>query len=297
MQSEERVMMKKPKITVIGSINMDLVTSTDKFPEQGETIRGTQFQTSPGGKGANQAVAAARLGANVNMIGLVGEDSFGEQLLTNLHNEDVDVTNVAKQKGTSTGLANIVLSEKDNRIIIIGGANEYVIPSYLEKCKEAIIESDYVLLQFEIPKQTIEYCLEICAEHHIPVIVNPAPAMKLSKKAWKQATYITPNETEKKQLFQNQLDERFIITEGKQGVSYMEDNQPKHVAAHDVEVLDTTGAGDTFNGALAVALAEGRSVTEAIIFANGAAALSVQKIGAQSGMPTKEQVFNFLHKD
>ncbi|WP_058306203.1 ribokinase [Gracilibacillus massiliensis] len=290
-------MVKRPKITVVGSINMDLVTSTDLFPAQGETVRGNDFQTIPGGKGANQAVASARLGADVKMIGCVGDDAFGDELLDNLRTENIAVDNVARIKDTRSGLANIVLSEKDNRIIIISGANAHVTPDYIEKTKAAILDSDYVLIQFEIPKETIEYCIHMCAEHDIPIIVNPAPAFGLAQDSWHKASYITPNQTEWQQLFNNNWNEKLIVTRGEQGVSFIEKSKEKHISSHPVNVVDTTGAGDTFNGALAVALAEGKSIEESVKFANAAAALSIGKLGAQKGMPTKEQVEQFILKD
>ncbi|WP_018932308.1 ribokinase [Gracilibacillus lacisalsi] len=288
--------MNQPKITVIGSINMDLVTETDIMPVQGETVRGANFQTVPGGKGANQAVAAARLGAEVTMVGRVGDDQFGDVLMDHLRKENIQVDHVDHVRDTPTGLANIILSEQDNRIIIIAGANGKVTKDYIEQIKAAILKSDYVLLQFEIPKETIVYSMELCYKHGIPVIVNPAPAMELDQATWEQATYITPNETERQQLFGNQSNEKLIITKGKQGVSFVEAGKEQEVAGHPVDVVDTTGAGDTFNGALAVALAEGQALTKAVTFANAAAALSVGKKGAQGGMPTKDQVEQFLGK-
>ncbi|WP_163581777.1 ribokinase [Gracilibacillus saliphilus] len=288
--------MNQPKITVIGSINMDLVTETDIMPVQGETVRGANFQTVPGGKGANQAVAAARLGAEVTMVGRVGDDQFGDVLMDHLRKENIQVDHVDHVRDTPTGLANIILSEQDNRIIIIAGANGKVTKDYIEQIKAAILESDYVLLQFEIPKDTIVYSMALCHKHGIPMIVNPAPAMELDQAIWEQVTYITPNETERQQLFGNQPNEKLIITKGKQGVSFVEAGKEQEVAGHPVDVIDTTGAGDTFNGALAVALAEGQALTQAVTFANAAAALSVGKIGAQGGMPTRDQVEQFLRK-
>ncbi|SHN26632.1 ribokinase [Gracilibacillus kekensis] len=289
-------MEKRPKITVIGSINMDLVTSTDLFPKQGETVRGSAFQTVPGGKGANQAVASARLGAQVNMIGCVGSDSFGGVLLKNLQKENINIDNIKRIEDSPSGLANIILSEKDNRIIIISGANAHVTPEFIEESKATILDSDYVLVQFEIPKETIEYCIHMCADHQIPIIVNPAPAFELSHATCNKASYITPNQTEWQQLFNNNWNEKLIVTKGAQGVSFMEKGSEKHISSHAVEVIDSTGAGDTFNGALAVALAEGKSKKEAVNFANAAAALSIGKLGAQGGMPTKDKVEQFLSK-
>ncbi len=269
---------------------------TDQFPVQGETVRGSEFQTIPGGKGANQAVAAARLGADVTMIGCVGDDEFGEQLLSNLKREGINSGNVRRIQNTSSGLANIILSEQDNRIIIIGGANEHVSTDYLDQTKEAIINSDYVLLQFEIPKDTIMYCIELCHQYDIPLIVNPAPAMELPSEWWKKVTYVTPNETEHAQLFNGEQIESLIVTKGKGGAEFILDGKKQLMPAYNVKVVDTTGAGDTFNGALAVRLGEGNSLPEAVQFANAAAALSVQKMGAQAGMPTKEEVNRLIEQ-
>ncbi|RPF52200.1 ribokinase [Aquisalibacillus elongatus] len=289
--------MKRPKITVVGSINMDLVTETDQFPVQGETVRGSQFQTVPGGKGANQAVAAARLGADVTMVGCVGDDEFGVELLNNFNNEGIDSSLIKQIPNTSSGLANIILSDQDNRIIIIGGANEHVTPEYLDQVKKSILNSDYVLLQFEIPKETITYCIDLCDQHNIPLIVNPAPAMDLSPKLWERVQYITPNETEHKQLFNETFNDQLIVTKGNEGTSYSEEGKEQLVPSFNVDVVDTTGAGDTFNGALAVSLGEGKNLREAIEFANAAASLSVQHMGAQSGMPSKSEVKKLIDSE
>lgn len=291
--------MGHPKITVVGSINMDLVTVTVEMPEQGETIRGESFKTLPGGKGGNQAVAAARLGGDVMMIGKIGDDPFGATLEAGLNSQGVDTHAVGVARGVSSGLANIIISDNDNRIIIIGGANERLDTAYVEQFSSLIRESDYVLIQFEIPKTTIEHVLTMCEALDVPVIINPAPAMQLEDKYWEKAAYITPNEHEAEALFAydgNRLPkfhDKLIITKGAKGVFFFREGKQVTVPAHKVEVTDTTGAGDTFNGALAVALAEGQSVEEAVMFANRAASLSIQKLGAQSGMPNREAVDSY----
>ncbi|MCG1008803.1 ribokinase [Salinicoccus sp. ID82-1] len=291
--------MGNPKITVIGSINMDLVTVADEMPAQGETIRGESFKTLPGGKGANQAVAAARLGAEVHMIGKVGNDPFGYTLQENLESQGVDTQSVIVEAGISSGLANIIVCDNDNRIIIIAGANNRVDTEYIDRFTKQIQASDYVLIQFEIPQSTIEYILELCSSHSVPVIINPAPAMKLGDKYWEKAAYITPNDHEAEALFGfdgsslPKFHDKLIITNGAKGAIFYQNGKPVTVPAHKVEVADTTGAGDTFNGALAVALAEGRTVDEAIAFANKAASLSIQKLGAQSGMPERKEVKDY----
>lgn len=286
-------------ITVIGSINVDMVTTTALVPEQGQTVAGKDFQIKPGGKGANQAVAAARLGADVNMIGKVGQDAYGEEMLRVLTEENVTASMVEAAPGVSTGTANIIVSNQDNRIIVVPGANHEVTPAYVERFTEEILKSDLVLVQFEIPMETIRYILDLCSKHKIPVVVNPAPAAELPDEYWRKATYITPNETEAAQLFSKpdaELRQKLIITKGEQGVIYYENDREKQLPAYTVQPVDTTGAGDTFNGAFCVALSEGKSVEAAIDFANAAAALSIQKFGAQAGMPTHNEVLQFIEK-
>lgn len=292
--------MKKPLITVIGSMNMDLVTNTKKAPSQGETVIGDFFKMMPGGKGANQAIAAARLGGQVQFIGRVGDDQFGQELKNLLREENIFLTNVEPVTHTSTGVATIILSDGDNRIIVTPGANDHVDVAYLEGLKDQIIQSDLVLVQFEIPLPSIKYILNLCEEHGIPIIVNPAPARELEMEDWLKATYITPNETEVSELFggleqvsNHTIFEKLVITLGKEGASYLDQRVPGFT----VQATDTTGAGDTFNGALAVALTEGLPMKEAVRFANGAAALSVQKFGAQGGMPTRDELDDFLEKE
>lgn len=286
---------------MIGSINMDLVIQTNILPNKGETVLGENFQTKPGGKGANQAVAAARLGANVQMIGKVGQDENGQALLQVLKNEGVCTKMIEKAPHTSSGVANIILANQDNRIIIVPGANMEVTPEYVKQFESEIIKSDLVVMQFEIPIETILYCLDLCHQHDTPVIINPAPAQKIPLEYWNKATYITPNETEAAQLFAHELNdsrlnEKLITTMGEHGVSFYIDGERRVVPAHSVNVVDTTGAGDTFNGALAVALSEKMDLHDAVKFANAASALSIQKLGAQAGMPHRSEIESLLEK-
>ncbi|MBM0067086.1 ribokinase [Alkalicoccobacillus gibsonii] len=285
-------------VTIVGSINMDMVTSTAVFPKQGETIKGESFVTMPGGKGANQAVAAARLGASVRMIGRVGDDPFGKILTDGLGIEGVDVSNVEPVTDCSSGIASIILSDQDNRIIITPGANDEVTVEYINQFEQVLAESDVVLLQLEIPLDAVERTLTICQKHRTKVILNPAPAYPLSDTVLSMADYITPNETEYELLFKdsNEYQGKIIVTEGEAGVSWHEAGKQKRVAGHSVQLVDTTGAGDTFNGALAASLSNGESLEKSIVFANAAAALSVQSLGAQSGMPTREEVQEHLSK-
>lgn len=285
-------------VTIVGSINMDMVTSTVVFPKQGETIKGESFVTMPGGKGANQAVAAARLGASVRMIGRVGDDPFGKILTDGLANEGVNVSNVEPVTDCSSGIASIILSDQDNRIIITPGANDEVTVEYINQFEQVLADSDVVLLQLEIPLDAVERTLTICQKHQTKVILNPAPAYTLSDTVLSMADYITPNETEYELLFKdsNEYQNKIILTEGEAGVSWHEAGKQKRIAGHSVQLVDTTGAGDTFNGALAASLSNGESLEESIVFANAAAALSVQSLGAQSGMPTREEVQEHLSK-
>lgn len=284
--------MTKPKITVIGSVNLDMVTSTERVPNQGETLTGQNFEMIPGGKGANQAVAAARLGADVHFIGRVGDDPFGEILLKNLTENGIHVDGVEPVTGEHSGIATIIVSDRDNRIIYTPGANNLVTPEYVEHFLPIIDQSDYVVLQLEIPMETVEYVTGYCYENGIKVILNPAPIQPLSETVQKQATYITPNESEVVGV--NASTEQLIVTLGKDGVKYYQDGEERIVPAYKVEAVDTTGAGDTFNGALAVGLAKGWSLEKAIKYGNAAAALSVQKFGAQDGIPTVAEVEQFL---
>ncbi|MEC5425276.1 ribokinase [Virgibacillus sp. C22-A2] len=293
--------MNSPIITVIGSINTDMVTVTESLPNQGETVIGDQFKMKPGGKGANQAVAAARLGANVQMIGKVGQDQNGADMLKALKKENVSIRMVETAPKINTGIANIILSNNDNRIIIVPGANDKVTPEYVSQFKEDIRNSDLVLIQFEIPVDTIIYCLDLCNEYNIPIIVNPAPAKKIASDYWSKATYITPNESEYTQLFDfkdrsSGFNDKLIVTKGAHGVSYSMNDEYMTLPAYSVNAVDTTGAGDTFNGALAVALSEKKPISTSIKFANAASALSIQKFGAQDGMPTRTEVESFLRK-
>lgn len=286
------------KVTVIGSSSMDLVVTSNIRPGAGETVLGESFKTVPGGKGANQAVAAARLGADVSMIGCVGEDHYGKAILENFKSNGVSVENVKPVTDSDSGTAHIILAEGDNSIVVVKGANDHITPDYVEKAKEKIKEADIVLIQQEIPEETVEYVAQLCQELKVPLLLNPAPARPLKAEVIEQVSYITPNEHEAALLFKGkekeevlkQYPNKLFITEGKQGVRYFNGEKEVLVPSYQVETIDTTGAGDTFNAALAVALAEGMGFEKGIQFANRAASLSVTKFGAQGGMPTRKEV-------
>ncbi|CAH0128075.1 Ribokinase [Peribacillus simplex] len=286
------------RITVVGSSSMDLVVTSAKRPMAGETVLGESFITVPGGKGANQAVAAARLGAEVSMVGCVGDDVYGEIILENLKKNHVNTEYVEPVTGFASGTAHITLSEGDNSIIVVKGANDFITPEYVQKAKKVIEESDIVMVQQEIPEETVEYLAELCNTLQKRLLLNPAPARKLSEAVIQQASFLTPNEHEFEILFNGRdrtkvLTEhpnKLFITEGKNGVRYFDGHEEKVVPSFEVEAVDTTGAGDTFNAAFAVAVAEGKSFDECLLFANRAASISVTKLGAQGGMPQRLEV-------
>lgn len=277
---------------------MDLVVTAPKRPSKGETILGESFKTVPGGKGANQAVAAARLGAEVYMVGCIGDDAFGTAILENFKKNKVLTTFVEPVTDVESGTAHITLAEGDNSIIVVKGANDYVTPEFVEKALNVIRESDIVLIQQEIPEETVEFVSEKCHQFGVRLLLNPAPARPIRKEVIEKATYITPNELEASILFENkdlhetlkQYPNKVFITEGKNGVRFYNGEKEVVVHSYPVEAVDTTGAGDTFNAAFAVALAEGKGFEESVQFANRAASLSVTKFGAQGGMPTREAV-------
>jgi ribokinase len=294
--------MRKAKIAVIGSSSMDLVVTSKKRPGAGETVLGESFKTVPGGKGANQAVAAARLGAEVNMIGCVGDDHHGDAILRNFKNNGVKTDHVEPVTGVESGTAHIILAEGDNSIVVVKGANDYITPSYINKKAELIESCDLVMIQQEIPEETVAFVAELCQKVNVPLLLNPAPARPISQQVLDLATYMTPNEHEADVLFSGQAmneslrmyPEKVFITEGAAGVRYFNGQEEVLIPSFKVEAVDTTGAGDTFNAAFGTAIAEGKTLAESILFGNRAASLSVTGFGAQGGMPTREEVERML---
>lgn len=291
----------QPTVCVVGSINMDVTISTDTIPAQGETVIGGTFATYFGGKGANQAVAAARAGAKVQMVGAVGDDDFGRTSLTHLQAEGIDTAALDMLPDVSTGVANIILTEQDNRIIVASGANFEVTPEKVAQNEEQIRTSDIVLLQLELPIETVKQAIHIAHKHNVPVVLNPAPYTSLPKDTLEKCSYMTPNEIELEDMLQlvpfETIKEKLIVTLGSFGISYYADGDERQVEGYQVEVKDTTGAGDTFNGVLAAMLAKGWSAVESIRFANAAAACSITKEGAQSGMPTFNEIQRFMEEN
>lgn len=287
---------------------MDLVVRSPRIPLPGETLSGWDFSTIPGGKGANQAVAASRLGAQVEMIGCVGDDGFGRELLANLQKEGVNTQYVSVQSQTPTGIALITVSDQgENTIVLSSGANGKVTPALVRRAKSAIVEADILLLQLEIPLEAVKESVRMAKRHQVTVILNPAPARSLPESLLKQADIVTPNETEGKLLAGLGADSamspveiiealtgmgvrQVLLTCGEDDVYFNELGTVGHMPAFRVRAVDTTAAGDCFNSGLAVSLAEGAPFAEAVRFAQKAAALSVTRFGAQPSLPTRIEI-------
>ncbi|PWK92532.1 ribokinase [Fulvimonas soli] len=291
------------RIAVVGSINMDLVTLAPSFPAPGETLLGERFLTVPGGKGANQAVAAARLGAEVALVGALGRDAFGDELERGLAREGVALDHVRRCDGAGSGTASITVAGGENQIVVVPGANAEVSPAQVEAARSALAQADAVLVQMEIPLATVEATLRLGRRLGVPVILNPAPAQPLPAELLAQASYLTPNQHELATLLGADPAEDFralmrrapvpvVLTRGAEGAWYSADGGPAHQPGFAVEAVDTTGAGDTFNAALAVFLREG--LPAAVRKACAAAALSVTRLGARDGMPTRAALDAFL---
>ncbi|GFI37884.1 ribokinase [Lachnospiraceae bacterium] len=288
------------KIGVVGSINMDMTVKAERIPLKGETLKGEDLKYIPGGKGANQAVAMAKLGAQVEMFGCVGDDAAGSSLVKNLQETGVETKCIKTISGVPTGLAMITVGDNDNTIIVVAGTNDHVDIAYVNEVKDALLECEIVLLQHEIPQETIEYVVDLCAQNGVKVVLNPGPARPVKQEVLEKVTYLTPNEHEAVILFGTDLTfeemmkkypEKLVITQGSRGVSTcLKNGEVILVPARKADVVDTTGAGDTLNGAFTVAVTEGKAIRDALLFANTAAGLSTEKFGAQGGMPTYEEV-------
>jgi ribokinase len=292
-------------VLVLGSINMDLVVETRAFPRLGETLVGASFATHAGGKGANQAVAAARLGARATMLGRVGCDAFGGELKTRLAGEGVDTRWVRDTPGVSTGIAAITVCEADNAIVVVPGANARLSAADLDAAESAFDEADVVLAQLEVPLATVEHGAELALRYRKPFVLNPAPAVRLPESLLAHCALITPNEYELgtalgapgadfKELI-TRLPGRVVVTKGSEGAYFIDATGVLgHQPAFPVKPLDSTGAGDTFNGALGAFWDLG--LAEAVRRGCAAGALSVTKRGAQDSMPTLAELDAFLDR-
>ncbi|MGD8626690.1 MAG: ribokinase [Anaerolineae bacterium] len=296
------------KITVVGSLNMDLVARAARLPQPGETILGHDFRTVPGGKGANQAVAAARLGARVTMVGRVGDDAFGDQLIENLAASGVDHSLVGRDAQAATGVALIVVDDGgQNSIVVAPGANGRLTPSDVEAAEAAIAGSDALLLQLESPLESVVRAAEMAHAHGVRVILNPAPARALPASLLSRVEVLIPNESEAALLASMPAGDRaeataaalalqkrgvgqVVVTLGARGALLAGGEGVTHFAAFAVTPVDTTAAGDAFVGSFAVALAEGRSPAGAVRRGNAAGALAASKPGAQPSLPTRQEL-------
>lgn len=303
-------------IVVVGSINLDLVCAGKSIPAPGETLKGDTFQTFHGGKGANQAVAIARLGHVVNMIGTVGDDDFGLRLRRGLRDAKVGVRAVSTAKGVSSGVALITVDATgQNSITVIPGANDRLLPGDLEKNLPQLRSAGIILTQLEIPMETVEFLCATARRFGIPLILDPAPARALPRKVLRNVTYLTPNETETcalcrlapgeltpanvasvAELLLNTGPSSVIVKMGSRG-AYIAgaDGLRRMIPPFKVKAVDSTAAGDAFNAALAVGLVRGMSLAEAARFGSAAGALCATRAGAQTSMPSGSEVNRLLH--
>ncbi|WKZ68996.1 MAG: ribokinase [Melioribacteraceae bacterium] len=304
--------MKKEGVLVVGSANMDLVVTSERFPNPGETVFGKNFAMFPGGKGANQAVSCAKLGGLTYFLGKMGNDDFQSSLIRSLNESGVNISDVLIENGAQTGVALIsVDGSGENEIIVISGTNMRFTTNDLLKKQEYFSKVKVVLSQLEIPIQTVTLAAQLAKQNGAIFILNPAPAAPLSDELFSFIDYLTPNESEleilsginivdkssaekaSRVLLQKGL-KNVLVTLGEKGSLLVNNNSVKHFETYKVKAVDTTAAGDSFNGALAYSLSIGKSIEEAIHFASYAAAISVTRMGAQTSMPTLREVESLL---
>jgi len=301
-------------ITVIGSLNMDIVVRSSRFPGVGETIAGLSCNFFPGGKGANQALAAARAGMATLLVGCVGNDEFGSQLVKGLSRFGVNVSNVIPLEGVTTGTATVVIEKNgDNRIIIVSGANALVSPALIDDIWHEISESGMILLQHEIPLETVFYIIEKAEKSGIKVVLNPAPFYPIELEILCKVDTLIANETEGTALSGIEIKdvesatraagilhekgiETVLITLGKRGSVLVNREHSIFQPAYHVETIDPAAAGDTFIGAYAAAVMEGKSTEHALLYSTAAAGLAVTKLGAQPSIPDHKEIIDFLAK-
>ena len=302
-------MANEPSILVVGSVNMDLVVRSPHIPAPGETVLGEGFVTSPGGKGANQAVAAARLGAKCRFLGRVGQDAFGQTLLGQLRREGIDCTDVMPTEGVASGVAMIIVdAQGENSIVVASGANFRLTPDDVFSREVAFAQADAVVLQLELPLPTVRAAIDMGKRHGCKVVLDPAPAPKRLPEALCEVDVISPNVTEAEMLTGSKTGEEradknialdliargahaAVLKLGSRGSMVVTaDGQMARVPAYNVPIVDTTAAGDAFTAALAVCVARGDDLRSAAKFANAAGALACMKLGAQSAMPTLGEV-------
>jgi ribokinase len=301
-------------IVVVGSSNTDMVIRVPRIPRAGETLLGGEFLTAAGGKGANQAVGAARSGGKVALIARVGRDVFGDQAIAGLRRDGIDVSRVFRDKLTPSGVALIfVAKDGENSIAVAGGANEKLSPADVKKATDVIRSAALLVTQLETPLATVTAAVDVAVKAGVPVILNPAPARRLPNSLLKLISVLTPNETEAELLTGIKVTDEasaakacsklrsrgvrtVILTLGSRGAFLADVNGQKLVPGFKVKAVDSTAAGDIFNGALSVALAERKTVLDAVRFANAAAALSVTRLGAQPSAPTRAEIEKFIRR-
>jgi ribokinase len=289
-----------------------MIIKLDRIPRPGETILGGQFATAAGGKGANQAVGAARAGGNVTFVARVGRDMFGDQAVAGFRKAGIDVRHVVRDAAAPSGVALIfVAKDGENSIAVASGANAHLSPADVKKAKGAFAQASALVMQLETPLETVQAAAQLAARCGVPVILNPAPAQKLPAALLELVSILTPNETEAELLTGIKVDSEaaaaraaaklrsrgvrtVIVTLGARGAFVAGADGERMVRGFKAKAVDTTAAGDVFNGALAVALAEGRGLIEAVRFANAAAAISVTRFGAQPSAPTRKQIARLL---
>ncbi|KGA31532.1 ribokinase [Pectobacterium odoriferum] len=304
--------MKTGKLVVLGSINADHILNLEQFPRPGETVIGEQYSVAFGGKGANQAVAAGRSGADIAFIACVGEDDIGTRVCQQLSKDNIDVSAVEAISGETTGVALIfVNADAENMIAINAGANAAVSTDYLHRHQQHIIDASALLMQLESPLETVIAAAKLAHEHQTKVILNPAPARELPDELLSLVNMITPNETEAQfltgitveteedaaraaQVLHDKGIETVLITLGSRGVWLSENGQGQRIPGYRVKAVDTIAAGDTFNGALVTALLENKPMSSAVKFAHAAAAIAVTRRGAQPSVPWREEIDAFL---
>jgi ribokinase len=292
-------------IAVIGSINMDIVMKVPRLPQKGETLLAEEYFTVPGGKGANQAVAAARLGATVAMIGALGKDAFGDTLLNELKKNHIQEAGILRT-GTPSGNALITVDRQgDNTILVYPGANSDVSPQWIEQQEALIREADWVMLQLEIPMESVQAAAILAKSLGKKVLLNPAPAAPLREELLSLVDILTPNETELAllagvtgieegaEVLMKKGVSTVVVTLGARGSLAKTRESTVTAAPYPIDAVDTTAAGDAFNAALVVALCEGKAMTEALSFANAVGALTATKMGAQRSLPTRKEVDQF----
>ncbi len=300
--------MTPPTIVVLGGLNMDLIGVVDRLPEPGETISGEQFFTTPGGKGANQAVAAARMGARVKMVGRVGDDLFGPILRDGMRANGIDVSAVALDEANPTGVAMILLdATKENYIVAVYGANMACDAEQVRQVESALEGADWLMLQLEVPADVSLEAARAARRRGVPVVWDPAPPATMSADGYTALDIVTPNQREAAVLTGVEVDDvasaakaaqalldlgapAAVVKLGEKGAYFASAESSGYVQAFEVEVVDTVAAGDAFAGALAVALAEGRNLKDAVRYGAAAGALAVTKPGAQEAMPTRADV-------